>query len=208
MTVSLLPPPAPVPPKAVVETAKPPPAPERPKPEAPVPPAKPKPVAVKPVKPKPPVAPRPVVPQPVAVRDEPTPQARAEPAPAAVEPGPAAVEPWPAAVEPAVEEPVEPPPLAPEVIPARFDADYLNNPKPDYPRLSRRAGEEGTVLLRVRVTETGRPQKIELQESSGSSRLDRAAIEAVREWTFVPARQAGQPVASWVLVPIPFVLEG
>ena len=199
MTVSLLPPPEPVPPKAVVETAKPPPEPERPKPKAPVPPARPKPVAVKPAKPKPPVAPSPMVTQPAAVRNEPTPPARAEPA---------LVEPAPEAVEPIVEEPVEPSPPAPEVIPARFDAAYLNNPKPEYPRLSKRAGEEGTVLLRVRVTETGRPEKIELKESSGSSRLDRAAIDAVREWTFIPERHGDQPVASWVLVPIPFVLQG
>lgn len=98
---------------------------------------------------------------------------------------------------------------APEKIsPPRFDAAYLDNPKPEYPRLARRLGEQGTVLLNVYVDANGLPEKIELQVSSGSPHLDRAARETVRQWKFVPARQAERPVGAWIVVPIRFVLEG
>ncbi|NTV09470.1 MAG: energy transducer TonB [Zoogloea sp.] len=91
--------------------------------------------------------------------------------------------------------------------PARFDAAYLNNPAPVYPPLSRRLGEQGKVFLRVQVNPGGLPEEIELKTSSGSSRLDKAALETVRKWRFVPARQGDKPVTEWVLVPIVFKLE-
>lgn len=94
------------------------------------------------------------------------------------------------------------------VTAARFDAAYLNNPPPAYPALSRRMREQGRVLLRVFVTADGRPDRIELNESSGSSRLDAAAEAAVARWRFVPARQGDRDVDAWVIVPIVFKLEG
>ena len=95
---------------------------------------------------------------------------------------------------------------APVVAP-RFDVAYLNNPRPEYPRTSRRMGEQGKVLLHVFVNATGQAEKIEIRNSSGHARLDESAREAVRRWKFVPARQGDQPVSAWVLVPISFVLE-
>ncbi len=89
----------------------------------------------------------------------------------------------------------------------RFDADYLSNPAPAYPPLSRRMGEEGKVQLRVFVDTNGRPSQIELKTSSGSPRLDQAAQEAVWRWKFVPARRGDETVAAWVLVPIVFTLQ-
>ena len=98
--------------------------------------------------------------------------------------------------------------VAPETIsPPRFDAAYLDNPKPQYPRLARRLGEHGTVLLNVYVDANGLPEKIELHASSGSPRLDQAARETVRRWKFIPARQGERPVGAWIVVPIRFVLE-
>lgn len=95
----------------------------------------------------------------------------------------------------------------PVVTAARFDADYLLNPKPAYPTVSRRRAEEGTVLLRVRVSAEGAALAIELRKSSGYPRLDEAAQDAVRRWRFVPARQGGEAIESWVAVPIAFKLE-
>ena len=69
-------------------------------------------------------------------------------------------------------------------------------------------GETGRVVLRVLVTATGAPERVELRTSSGSLRLDGAALEAVQRWKFVPARQGDTPVPAWVLVPILFTLEG
>ena len=104
--------------------------------------------------------------------------------------------------------PIEAPPTPVPVVPPSFGAAYLNNPKPVYPPLSRRMGEQGKVLLRVFVSAQGAAEKVELQTSSGSTRLDSAALAAVRAWRFVPARQGGQAVAAWVIVPIQFSLEG
>lgn len=99
--------------------------------------------------------------------------------------------------------PAPPPPLAPP----RFDADYLDNPAPAYPSMARRMGEEGKVVLRVFVEASGKPSKIEVRTSSGSTRLDEAASAAVWRWKFVPARRGDETVAAWVLVPISFSLR-
>jgi len=89
-----------------------------------------------------------------------------------------------------------------------FNAAYLNNPAPNYPSVSRRLGEQGLVLLRVQVTADGIPESVELQTGSGSSRLDQAALEAVKKWQFVPAKRGEQSVSASVVVPIRFSLEG
>lgn len=98
-------------------------------------------------------------------------------------------------------------PAPPRRTAARFDAAYLANPRPVYPPLSRRLGEQGTVLLRVRVGGDGRAEAVRVLRSSGSPRLDRAAREVVSRWRFVPARVGEAAVASWVQVPIAFTLE-
>ena len=89
----------------------------------------------------------------------------------------------------------------------RFDADYLHNPRPVYPPMSRRMGEEGKVFLRVRVEADGRPSQVEIKTSSGSQRLDQAAADAVRRWRFVPAKRGAEAVSAWVIVPISFNLK-
>jgi protein TonB len=93
------------------------------------------------------------------------------------------------------------------VLPPQFDADYLQNPEPEYPVLSRRLGEEGRVLLRVLVMADGRPDRLELRQSSGHPRLDQVAMDTVRRWRFSPARKGAELLAAWVLVPLRFQLE-
>ncbi len=89
-----------------------------------------------------------------------------------------------------------------------FNAAYLNNPAPNYPSLSRRLGEQGLVLLRVQVTADGTADSVELQTGSGSTRLDQAALEAVKKWQFVPAKRGEQSVSASVVVPVRFSIEG
>lgn len=122
--------------------------------------------------------------------------------------------PEPPKPRPPIEQPVKPvenpapqPPAAAPVTQARYDADYLNNPAPGYPPLSRRLGEEGRVLLRVQVSADGKPVNVEMKRSSGFPRLDEAAIKAAAKWRFVPARQGDSALTSWVEVPIQFSLQ-
>jgi periplasmic protein TonB len=93
------------------------------------------------------------------------------------------------------------------VTPPAFHAEYLRNPVPSYPLRARRDGVEGTVKLRVLVTAAGAPGRVELEASSGSAALDRAAEDAVRSWRFVPARRGAAAIDAWVVVPVIFHLE-
>ena len=87
------------------------------------------------------------------------------------------------------------------------DADYLNNPAPVYPRMSRRMGEQGTVLVRVLISADGRAEQAEIRTSSGYARLDEAALDTVKRWRYVPGKRAGTAEAMWFNVPVRFVLD-
>lgn len=87
------------------------------------------------------------------------------------------------------------------------DADYLNNPEPAYPPMSRRLGEHGTVIVRALIGADGIAQKAEVQQSSGFARLDRSAVETALQWRYLPGKRAGVPEAMWFNVPLRFVLE-
>ena len=121
----------------------------------------------------------------------------------------------PEAPQSAAEQPEERPALATETPPSPvqldaepdYRADYLNNPRPPYPRVARRMGWQGKVVLNVEVLAEGRAGEVELQRSSGHEILDNAAIQTVKTWKFAPARRFGQPVTQWFLVPIKFSLE-
>lgn len=90
---------------------------------------------------------------------------------------------------------------------ARYDADYLHNPKPAYPTTSRRRGEEGRVVLKVQVKPDGSAGDVLLHKSSGHGLLDDAARSTVTRWRFAAARRGREPVESWVLVPLVFSLD-
>ncbi|HEY8966395.1 MAG TPA: energy transducer TonB [Candidatus Methylacidiphilales bacterium] len=85
--------------------------------------------------------------------------------------------------------------------------DYLRNPPPTYPESARRSRQEGLVRLLVIVNAEGRPESVEVAGSSGYDALDRAAVEAVRNWKFRPAQEAGIAVRSRVSVPVRFRLD-
>ena len=153
-----------------------------------------------------PPKPRPVAREPVPQPPQPQPQ-EAPPALLAFQ-GTAPAAGWTAPATPTQAAPVAPaPPAPPRIVPPSFDAAYLKNPPPAYPRLSRRQGEKGKVILRVHVTPEGLADQVQVRTSSGFERLDEAAAAAVRQWRFAPARQGEAAVAAWVLVPIIFSLE-
>ena len=173
-------------------------------------PAPAKPSAVAPVqKPRPKTAPKPKL-------AEKTPVTAPAPEPLPLpEPAPDVEPPMEQQPEPVQEPPPSPPlqtaaieaPAPPQVIPPRFDAAYLNNPVPPYPRLSQRMREEGRVLLRVYVKSDGFAGEVQVTDSSGWPRLDRAAMQAVERWKFAPARRGHEAVGAWVLVPVNFTLS-
>ena len=86
------------------------------------------------------------------------------------------------------------------------DLKTSNRVEPTYPSSSRRAGEEGTVRLKVLVDEKGRPRDVAVATSSGFARLDQAAMEAVRKWRFEAATDGTNPISAWTHVAITFRL--
>ena len=90
---------------------------------------------------------------------------------------------------------------------ARTPVRYARVVKPKYPRKARTAGWEGTTVLKVRVDPGGRPGLVTVDRTSGFELLDRAAMRAMRQWEFHPARNGDRTVASWVKVPVSFQLK-
>jgi len=91
-----------------------------------------------------------------------------------------------------------PPPMVEEI-------EYVRPPEPRYPPESQRGRERGTVLLRVLVDALGRPAQIQVERSSGYSRLDSAARVAVEKALFRPHEVNGIAQPAQVLIPIEFV---
>jgi protein TonB len=85
-----------------------------------------------------------------------------------------------------------------------FDAAYLNNPAPVYPTYARHKGIQGKVLIEVVVKADGSAQKLEIARSSGHESLDLAALEAVKQWRFIPAKRGNKAVEANVVVPVEF----
>ena len=163
--------------------------------------------------PAPPAPPPPPAPQPIQKKQTPAQVIAAAPSPAPaafVVPAPPEEPqlPTPPAPVAIVEAPPAPPAPAPapKMIPASA-IQYLVPPEPEYPRLSRRNGESGTVIVRAFADEAGVPHQVQVERSSGFTRLDEAAVSAVRKTRFKPYTENGKAVAGWVRMPFPFELE-
>ena len=85
----------------------------------------------------------------------------------------------------------------------------LSKVSPSYPEVARRAGIEGTVVLKIQIFENGRADNISIARSSGNEELDDVAIATIRQWQFVPAknRDSGQAIACYTTIPISFRLK-
>ena len=156
--------------------------------------------------------PKPPVPKPIS-----TPIVFQPPQPKAPEPKIMISMPLPV---PVVAEPKPAPPAAPAIdisdppekteIPAppaiSTQPDYLRNPAPVYPSAARRRHEEGLVILTVNVSPDGHAAGVSVKKSSGFKLLDDAAVAAVQDWEFQPARLGPVSLESDVEVPIRFEL--
>jgi len=76
-----------------------------------------------------------------------------------------------------------------------------------YPPLSKKYGEEGTVVLRAFILETGHCEKVEIKKSSNYQLLDDAAVALARSLTYRPAIVGGSPVSEWFDFPVVFKLS-
>lgn len=169
-----------------------------PAPEVPKPVSVPKPKTVPVVK-KTPTRPKPVKPKITAPPTEQSISVPAEAPPSFEQPVAAAPS---APVAPQM--PVAAAPAQPKTI---SGVEYIQAPQPVYPPVARRMGEEGKVVLRVLVNERGRPERVDVQKSSGSQRLDEAAQQAALRAQFKPHLEDGRPVAVYALVPINFSIQ-
>lgn len=148
----------------------------------------------------------------VKSRETPAPRAQAPDTPAESKPAPpdTSVVAAAPATAPVTAAPAAPP--APPAPPAKtgvsIPASYAaTNRKPEYPSLSQRYEEQGTVVLQVLVKADGTAGEVKLKSSSGYPLLDKSAMSTVQTWRFNPATSNGKPIAEWYQVPIPFKLQ-
>ena len=123
----------------------------------------------------------------------------------------AAVLAWPAATAVRAETGDEARPAATEDT-THFQAvdelpQVLTKVPPKYPESARKRGQTGTVYVRALVNEQGRTGKVSVIPGKGlAPDLDKAAVEAIRQWTFVPAKVKGKPVEIYITIPVKFRL--
>ena len=84
---------------------------------------------------------------------------------------------------------------------------YKVNPLPEYPRIARKRGYQGTVVLEVLVDQNGRVGDLRLFTSSGHSILDKKAMASVKGWLFEPGTKGDKKLDMWVRVPVRFELK-
>ena len=101
--------------------------------------------------------------------------------------------------------------LIPQIAPRQARLDAPPKPKrsirPDYPKGARQRGEQGDVILEIRVNAEGTVDGVKVAVSSGFAELDEAAVKAARTAKFSPARSGHDPVASTVRLKLQFKLR-
>jgi protein TonB len=162
----------------------------------------------KPLPPPPQPSPQPVV------KPKSTPLIAAAPTPSPAPVAFVAPAPEPAPVAVALPAPAAPPappappvaaPAQPKTIPASA-LRYVVEPPIEMPLLSRRAREQGRVMLRVVVDAQGRPKDVMVHKSSGFARLDEQAVWAMRQARFKPYMENGQAIEAAALAPFDYEL--
>ena len=88
-----------------------------------------------------------------------------------------------------------------------MEASTLNNPAPKYPKRSRQRGEQGTVVLTILIKADGSVGQAQLKQSSGFTRLDKAALKAIKRWRYQAAEQNGTTIDYWYVQAMTFSLN-
>ncbi len=106
--------------------------------------------------------------------------------------------------------PAPPPPPAIPPVPPVAPAPPLSSqasdpmPPPPYPEQALKQGLDGMVMLLIAVGADGKPTAVQVEHSEPAGVFDAAAVNAAKQWTFMPERKHGKPVAGRVRVPITF----
>jgi protein TonB len=101
-----------------------------------------------------------------------------------------------------------PPPSTetPDFVPYDTAPEPLYITKPKYPELGRKAGMEGTVILKLLVDTTGYVINVKVVKSLNPA-FDESAVKAAKTWRFSPAKQRDKPVRVWLSYPVRFTLK-
>lgn len=108
-------------------------------------------------------------------------------------------------------------PAEQEVDTAGSDASIPEQPKitqaemvefypPFYPLPLRMEGIEGRIDLRLSIGADGRVSNVEVAGAT-APQFREYAVEAAKDWVFIPAKINGNPVAVRVTFPVPFISE-
>ncbi len=97
---------------------------------------------------------------------------------------------------------------ASNIVPLLSEADYVQTVPPIYPSRAIEMGQQGTVIIKALITSNGgHAKKISIHSSSGFKLLDNSALNAVKEWSFKTASTGSKEMASWVMVPVRFIIR-
>lgn len=88
----------------------------------------------------------------------------------------------------------------------RAHIDTSHDNQTIYPPHAQAMGEEGLVRMQAYVRPNGRATRVRLVQGTGYYELDRAAIQTVMNWRFVPATENGEAVSDWTDLQIAYKL--
>jgi len=77
---------------------------------------------------------------------------------------------------------------------------------PRYPEIAQEAGIEGTVIVQAFINDKGIVEETLILKGVPNTGLDEAAMEAIRDTRFKPAKQRDRPVGVWISIPVHFTL--
>ena len=102
---------------------------------------------------------------------------------------------------------VDPLPPAPPLVGAEIDPRYAGALQPAYPAAERRAGNQGRVVVRVRIGVDGRVKEVQRVSATSDAFFETTRRQALARWRFAPATRGGIPQESWKTMAIRFVLR-
>ena len=102
-----------------------------------------------------------------------------------------------------------PPPSGPKVVFIPYDDPpvAMTPIRPQYPEIAQEAGIEGVVVVQAFIDEKGRVKETLILKGVPNTGLDEAAMQAIRNTRFRPAKQRERAVGVWISIPVNFRLK-